>query len=336
MSDIFYTTEMNDPFDEPLEINDEEKLVINDTYLAAARDAITIDGMEYSFLKPPYMNFDDHLNTKKKLKEAFTQCEYLMIYGYSGCGKTTILEQFSEKYPHYVYLIKDFNYLSPMDLLVEMGKCINLPLKRRKNEIKSLINAIKYHPGIIFLFDEVKADPVKLSYLRKIHEDAHVPIVICGIPSLYTTLYDSKHYDDYCSITSRLDEHEMRGMTRADAGKYLELIAKNERVTFSYKAQQLLIGIALNSSIGGIHAFTTVIGRCITVARVMYYSAPGRSFPDNTKCLRPAIPEGKTYPGAELILTPPATPEPVIIDEVTVIRMQCLYKSHFPKDSKGS
>ncbi len=66
------------------------------------------------------------------------------------------------------------------------------------------------------------------------------------------------------------------------------------------------------------------------------YSAPGRSFPDNTKCLRPAIPEGKTYPGAELILTPPATPEPVNIDEVTVIRMQCLYKSHFPKDSKGA
>ena len=34
--------------------------------------------------------------------------------------------------------------------------------------------------------------------------------------------------------------------------------------------------------------------------------------------LRPAVPEGKTYPGAELILTPPATPEPVLIDENTI------------------
>ena len=106
-----------------------------------------------------------------------------------------------------------------MDMIVEMGKCINIPIKRRKNEIKTLINAIRYHPGIIFLFDEVKADPVKLGILRKIHEDAHVPIVICGIPTLYTTIYDSRYYDDYCSITSRLDEHEMKGMRRSDAGE---------------------------------------------------------------------------------------------------------------------
>lgn len=37
-------------------------------------------------------------------------------------------------------------------------------------------------------------------------------------------------------------------------------------------------------------------------------------------CVRPAVPEGKTYPGAELILTPPATPEPVLIDEVMIGR----------------
>lgn len=220
-----------------------------------------------------------------------------------------------------------------MDMIVEMGKCINIPIKRRKNEIKTLINAIRYHPGIIFLFDEVKADPVKLSLLRKIHEDAHVPIVICGIPALYTSLYDSKYYDDYCSITSRLDEHEMKGMRRSDAGEYLNMVADRENVTFTYKAQQMLISTALNSQVGGIHAFTTIIGRCITLARVMYYNSPGHSFPDNTECIRPAIPEGKTYPGAKLILTPPATPVPVTLDEVMVIRMQCEYKSHFPKES---
>lgn len=68
-------------------------------------------------------------------------------------------------------------------------------------------------------------------------------------------------------------------------------------------------------------SFTTVIGRCITTARVLYYKAPGRSFPDNAKCVHPAIPEGKAYPGAELILTPPATPGPVLIDEGLVSNM---------------
>ncbi len=46
----------------------------------------------------------------------------------------------------------------------------------------------------------------------------------------------------------------------------------------------------------------------------------------------PTIPEGKPYPGAELILTPPATPEPVLIDEGMVSNMLNEYKSHFPKE----
>lgn len=54
------------------------------------------------------------------------------------------------------------------------------------------------------------------------------------------------------------------------------------------------------------------------------------------QCIRPAIPEGKTYPGAELILTPPATPEPVLIDEGMISSMLNEYKSHFPTDTSES
>jgi len=46
---------------------------------------------------------------------------------------------------------------------------------------------------------------------------------------------------------------------------------------------------------------------------------------------RPAIPEGKASPGAELILTPPVTPEPILIDEGLVEGLLGEYKSHFPK-----
>ena len=140
----------------------------------------------------------------------------------------------------------------------------------------------------------------------------------------------------YCSLITRLDEHEMRGMRREDAGNYLNMVAGKEALRFTYPAQQALIRIALSINAGGIHAFTTIIGRCITLARVMYYKAPGRSFPNNTRCIRPAVPEGKTYPGAELILTPPATPEPVLIDEGMVSNMLNEYKSHFPMDTSES
>lgn len=49
--------------------------------------------------------------------------------------------------------------------------------------------------------------------------------------------------------------------------------------------------------------------------------------------IRPAVPEGKAYPGAELILSPPATPELVLIDEGMVSTMLNEYKSHFPTNT---
>lgn len=328
--------EEKDPFDKPLEDN----LIMNDTLFEEARNSVTVDGMEYSFLKPPYMNFDDKLRTKRKLREAYTQHEFLLLYGYSGCGKTTVLTQFHEKFPDYIHLITDFTSLSPANLIVKMGEFIGLPLKLRSSEIFTLQDRLRSMSGVMYLMDEVSLDGpgsfTKLELLRKIYMETHVPICICGVPRLYYQLYDSRHYDKYCSLITRLDEHEMRGMRREDAGNYLNMVAEKESLRFTYPAQQALIRIALSKNAGGIHAFTTIIGRCITLARVMYYKAPGRSFPDNTRCIRPAVPEGKTYPGAELILTPPATPEPVLIDEGMVSNMLNEYKSHFPTDTSES
>ena len=81
----------------------------------------------------------------------------------------------------------------------------------------------------------------------------------------------------------------MRGMRREDAGNYLGMVAEKELLRFTYPAQQALIRVALSTTTGGIHAFTTLIDRCITLARVMYYKAPDRSFPDNARCIRPAV-----------------------------------------------
>ncbi len=119
--------------------------------------------------------------------------------------------------------------------------------------------------------------------------ETQTPICICDVPRLYHMLYDSRHYDKYCSLITRLDEHEMRSMRREDAGNYLNMVAEKENLRFTYPAQQALIRVALSTTTGGIHAFTTIIGRCITLVRVMYYKASGRSFPDNAQCVRPVV-----------------------------------------------
>lgn len=125
-------------------------------------------------------------------------------------------------------------------------------------------------------------------------------------------------------------------MRQEDTGKYLNMVTKKETLRFTYPAQQTLIRIALSKNAGEIHAFTTIIGRCITLARVIYYKAPDRSFPDNSHCVRPTVPEGNTYPGAELIFTPPATPQPVLLDAGMVSNMLNEYKSHFPTGTSES
>ena len=72
------------------------------------------------------------------------------------------------------------------------------------------------------------------------------------VPRLFRVLYDTRHYDRYCSLITRLDEHEMQDMRREDAGNYLNMVAEKERLRFTYPAQQALIRVALCTNIGGI------------------------------------------------------------------------------------
>lgn len=324
-------SDLIDPLDEPLK----EQLVLDGIYYEAARQYVTVDGMDYSFEKPRYMLYDDQARAKRKLKEAYSQKEFLFTYGFSGSGKTTMLEQFSERYPNFVHLHTDFSNLSPAGMLVWMGQCIGLPLKQRTSEIFTLEEHLRNRNGVMYLFDEVTADTkgarLKIDNLRKIHMATGVPIVIYGTFKLYNALFSPKYEEDNCSVISRLDVLQMHGMQRQDAGKYLEMLAREESLRFTYPAQQALISMALNQSIGALHAFTTVIARCITYARVYYYKQPGRAFPDKSKCIRPVVKNGASYPGAELMLTPPATPEPVLIDERLVSESLNNYKGNFPK-----
>ena len=324
-----------DPFDEPLVEEQSDRLILNDTYFEAARDAVTVDGMDYSFLKPPYMNFDDQIRAKRKLIEAYRQHEFLLLYGYSGCGKSTLLCQFAEKYGPYARYFEDFKSLSPAQLIVQIGKSLNKPLKLRTSELIPLRDHLKTIPAMILLFDEVNAangvGQEKLEILRKLHCETGIPIVICGTPYLYKCIYDENKHDLFESIITRLDEHEMKGMHRQDAGAYIRMVASTENVKFTYPAEQALITTALNTHIGGINAFTTIIGRSITLARAMYYTAPGRTPPDNAKCIRSEVPDETAYPGAKLIITLPATPEPVLINEQLVSQMMAEYKAHFPQ-----
>lgn len=62
----------------------------------------------------------------------------------------------------------------------------------------------------------------------------------------------------------------MHDMRRQDTANYLNMLTKEESVRFTWQAQQALIPIALNPSLGRISSFTKIIGRVITYARTDY------------------------------------------------------------------
>ena len=205
----------------------------------------------------------------------------------------------------------------------------------RHSQIVKLKEHLRSHPGYMLIFDNVSLSKIrsaisKLDILRKLNEYGQVPIIISGVNKLRNDLYSDKNLSTTCSIVTRLDEYELHGMSRVDAGNYLGMVSKVENVKFTYPAQQALVFTALNKLVGGINAMVTVLGRCITLARAQYYTSEGRTIPDKTECVRSAAPNGKEYPGAELVLILPKTPEPVLIDEILVAKMQSEYKSHFP------
>ena len=291
-----------DPFDEPLTtvFNDNEELVLDDIYFEAARNSVTYDGLTFSFLKPPYMNFKDQSDAKRKMIEAYNQQEFLLLYGYSGSGKSTLQTQFADKYPDFIKRIENFDDLAPLDLNRKIGELIGIDLIHKGSQIDKLTTFFKHHLGYMLVFDNVSfargSTFVKLDTLRKLNERGHIPIIISGVKKLYNDLYSDKNLPSTCSIVSRLDEYELHGMNRQDAGNYLAMVSKVENVKFTYSAQQALIMTALNELVGGINALVTVLGRSITFARAQYFTSDGRTPPDKAKCIRPAVPMARNIP----------------------------------------
>lgn len=328
--------EDEDPFARSLD--EEEPPEPNDDFFRLSRRAIRLRGRSYQFMKPPYMNYPGQTAAKKKLKEAYSKGEFLMLYGHSGSGKSTLLSQFCSQFPNYIHLIDEFSSISPARMIQRMGECINLPLKQRKCDLEVLISALMNNSRTMFLFDNVDLDSSgaceKLNILCRIYKKTHIPICICGVNYLYKTLYDDKYYDRCCSAITQLDFHKLKTMTRNDAANYLCKVQSVERVRFSFPAREMLIKLALMERIGCTHAFTTVIGRAVTISRALYYDSEGHSFPDEAACLLLEDPDEEGESGAKRYLTLPPTPEVIPIGEGLVIDTMDNYKSMLREESK--
>lgn len=313
-------TTLSDPFDEPLP-DPNAMLSLRNQYEAPSQ--LIYEGCCFRYTKPPYMLFEDQANAKRRLRETYTQRLLLLLFGYTGCGKSTVLRQFEEKYPGVVFYVEDFGSLTLSRLLQRMGTCVHLPLKMRTASKDTLIDALKANPHVMFLFDEVDPFDVagnmrKFDMIRKIHDATGNPMVICGTNVLYDKLYGDRTVERFGQLLRRLDECEMKGMLRSDAVNYLNMVSHEENVGFTFQARQILEPLALNAKLGGISLFTLLIGRAITLKRIQYFHSDGRSVPETAQCIHTPAKQGLSYPGPDTSISLPPTLERITIDEALI------------------
>lgn len=326
-------TPLSDPFDKPLP---DPSAILNILNQYEAPSQLIYEGCCYRYTKPPYMLFEDQANAKRRLREAYAQRLLLLLFGYTGCGKSTVLRQLEEKYPGVVFYVNDFGSLTLSGLLQCMGACVHLPLKMRTSSKDTLIDTLKANPHVMFLFDEVDAFDVsgnmrKFDMLRKIHDVTGNPMVICGTNVLYNKLYSERNADRFGQLLRRLDECEMKGMLRSDAANYLNMVTREENVGFTFQARQILEPLALNAKFGGISLFTLLIGRAITLKRIQYFRSDGRSIPESAQCVHTPAKEGLSYPGPDTVISLPSTPERITIDEALVCSCMADFKRQLLK-----
>ncbi len=279
--------------------------------------------MIFQPVRPPYKLIDDHYAAREALMETYSHCSYLLLYGYSGSGKSTILQQMAVAMPENVFYFSQSSQQSPSSLLGKIGERLGLSVKQRVSEIEPVVEALKLAGRKILIFDDIVLDSdidnfKRVNMITSLYDATGHPVVICGTKALKQRLFNDHFLEKYDHIRSRLICAEVKGMTFSDAQAYLQMIQDEENIFFSVPARQQLSKIATNPSHSGIRKFTMMIGRITSNARRNYYSMPDHTIPDEVKCIDKVMTPGIDEPVPTSICILPKTPELLYISDEIV------------------
>ncbi len=309
-----------------------------EAFIQSAKEAnqlqapISYKGMRFSFYKPPYFEIQDHIEAKNRIIEAYNFKEMLFLHGYSGAGKTTILRQLSNQVPNQFIYISPVSKLTNTELVRSIAQALTGKEYFGRLRIKDLKQLLSPYQSTMLLFDEVTVempeDRRKLETLKSLYDETGLPMILTGINYTYAYLMQENHDKYFSSLKTRLRDQPITGMSLSDAYNYLQFLEETENIKFSYIAIQALADTALNRNAGGIHALVTILGKCITHARIRYYMDDNHNIPPSA--LYSNSEEDSSY-GARKVVTLPKTNGIIEIDEYQVLEEQEHYRTNFPK-----
>jgi len=116
------------------------------------------------------------------------QMGMMLVWGYSGRGKTECARTYVTRNPNAVY-IRAFEDWSPVNMLANICEKLNGMRPGRTDIAKRIIIEEIDDSNKILLIDEADRLTIKhIEHLRDIHDDTSCPIVLIGEPSIYTQI----------------------------------------------------------------------------------------------------------------------------------------------------
>ena len=128
--------------------------------------------------------------------------EVAILYGDAGLGKTKAVKEYTENHKGTILIETDPSY-SPRVLLTAIARELGLTPRRAINDLmEALVSGLK-DSGRLLIIDEAELLSYRsLELIRRLHDKAGIPVVLCGMPRLLQNLRGTK--GEYRQLYSRI------------------------------------------------------------------------------------------------------------------------------------
>ena len=223
----------------------------------------------------------------------------LCIYGHTGCGKSRLFGYFirevvggrvkitskdgAEVSPQNIFFhsITVFSLMTVNDLIPEMGRLIELELKRGMKDRARLVDELKRRKsqGLIdcYLIDDIQAynktNMKVLVEIMKAQQDTGIPVLMTALPPVYESIAEGqgKRYvekDEEWDLLKSIRFYRLEGMTDDEALDWINKVEDTYNLRIELPAQWELLAINRHIEVGGMANMIDI------VEKTLYYLLP--------------------------------------------------------------
>ncbi len=189
-----------------------------------------------------------------------------VIVAHAGIGKTTAMREYCKKNPEAVYLRADVS-MSAKEVLIELGEKIGVILTygSLRSMQRKIVARLRERPRLIIIdeADQLISYTVKkMEILRTLYDEAHIGLVLAGMPRLKGFLLKGPTLkDNLAQFYSRVGF-----MLELEGLKHAEVLQIIEGLNISDAAKEELILRATNPAFGGFRRFSKALSRAVNLA----------------------------------------------------------------------